>query len=114
MKDELIKLMKDGIAIHATYTTTQHNRLLSPSYAAPENGFTSGVNNCYYDTAQYITFGHSSKTNGASCRFFFQMPSDYVDGEDMTLQITWSCDDTDNPNVIDYRVLGYYAGDGES
>jgi hypothetical protein len=97
-------------ALITTYNTTQHNRLITPSQIDCEQGYTAGANNVYWATN--VRFGQNSLTNTNYCRIGFKMPPDYVSGEDFYVKLAWSCADTNNPNVTDYKILIYYIPDG--
>ena len=86
------------------------NREIQPTQVIPRNGFTLGDNNVAYATGYYIGFGKNSKTTGNTfCSFNFKLPSDYVDGENMTINFYWAIQDASN--VVDYLVTTYYGRD---
>lgn len=99
------------VATNLSYQTTQHNREIFPVYVAAYDGVTSGNNNVYR-TIGSMAFGKDSKTTGNHYgRYLFDLPSDYVAGQDLTC-IIWWFDATGN-DVKDYSVSFYYHSDAE-
>ncbi|KKM21526.1 hypothetical protein LCGC14_1634530 [marine sediment metagenome] len=98
------------------YRVLQHNREITPFGVSPQDAANGrGGGNCFFWDILIegiVGFGETSKTGGKQCLVNFKVPSDYVDGTDITLQISWGCENTANPNVTDYNIIAYYARDG--
>jgi len=89
------------------YATSEHNRELVVLRPIPESGDTAGANNVYWASG-YITFGTTSVGN-AHAIARVQLPDDYVDGEDITLRISYIINQVSA--TIDYDIEGKYGNE---
>ena len=111
VNSQLIQQLKVLSKSNLDYQTTQHNRDLAPSLVIANNGFTAGVNNCYFLT-NVAAFGTSSKTNNSPLWVTHPIPSDYVSGQDLTLDLWIRMAGGANPDTVDYKVVSRRIVDG--
>ena len=84
--------------------------------AVPDDNYTSGVNNCWWNVgANYgvaaVQFGQNAKTQGSMVGFDLRLPSDYKDGEDIYMDISWGTAHTTGTDVTDYKLRVWYETD---
>ena len=74
------------------FKNATHNREITPIYTITDDGYTSGTNNVYYSNGinnAFVAFGSNSYDSGNSFYVNFNLPDDYVDGEDITLKLKY-------------------------
>lgn len=84
---------------------TQHNREIYPTLVIAQDGHTVGVNYVYRQT-NVIKHGSNSKTSSKASYWHFTLPSDYVDGQNLTVVLHYIVAGTSR--TINYQWLHQY------
>lgn len=110
-KKDLLIIQENSQMIqqNASTFTEQHYRQL-PYYIHPKNGYTTGTANVYW-TATYMYFGKTSLTAGSYCYMATHLPSDYVDGTDILLDLDLRHNGAGEED-IDYNIVSKYGREG--
>ena len=109
---ESIKAYTDT-KVDTTYGAAQHMREI-PYFLIPENGETEGDNNVSWNLSNgRVKFGKNSLTTGNALWIDMILPSDYVDGEDITLDMYLRHLGA-GEETVDYQLKAYYSRGDDS